>query len=147
MRRIAAVIAVLGIVAAVGFVAFRCRPQPDDRALIERLVADAQVAVQRRDLRKIMRIIDDNYHDRYGYTKQDLRRLAISAGRSFHSIRVAPTIKGIVVADGKASLQVDVLVWVDEQLQPDQYTIRATLVKRGRQWKVISSDGWQQTEE
>ncbi|MCD6352027.1 MAG: hypothetical protein J7M26_07900 [Armatimonadetes bacterium] len=136
------------VILAVGLTAgyLGLRPRMSDRDLIYHMLADMEQRANQGDYFSLMRYVDDDYRDGSGYSKDDLKRLALQAGRSGEQVQVHVEVKGLVLVKNTATLRVelDVIRSEGEGRPRENYTITARLHKRGRRWLVARADGWQE---
>ena len=130
---------------AVGYLGLM--PRLSDRDRILAVIADAEQAANQGDWGRLLNYVAEDYSDRSGFTKNDLRRLALEAGRSFSSVRVKASLQGLAVSDkGRATALVFVTVWHEhaEGTATNHYSVTVLFVKRGHRWLVANAEGWQE---
>ena len=114
----------------------------DEKGQILSIIAEAEQAANAGQFIRLLRYVAEDYHDSSGYTKRDLKRLALQAEQSGHIWRITATVNGIVVSGRTASVQVGVDVWEAGSTKSEHYDLRLRMVKR-RRWYVIAAEGWQ----
>lgn len=130
---------------AVGYLGLMPRLSARDRILA--IIADAEQAANQGDWGRLLNYVADDYSDRSGFTKNDLKRMALEAGRSFGPVHVRASLQGLAVSDkGRATALVFVTVWHQhaEGTATSQYSVTVLFVKRGHRWLVTNAEGWQE---
>jgi hypothetical protein len=126
-------------------------PRLSDRDQVLAVIADATQAANQRDWSRVLQAVADDYKDPSGYTRADLQRLSLQAGRAFEGYRVQTVLAALVVSDrGRATAMVQLLIYHGEDPAPTRHDVTITFEKRGlrwlfggRRWLVVSAEGWQ----
>ena len=147
MRRAAPIVLVLVALGALALWYFT-RPQPTDEQKVLALVSEARAAVERKSANRLMRLISEDYMDKYGYDKRGLRQLATSAMYRAEHYTIYPQVTSLKFQGDLASLEIKAWFWAgDPQSGPGlELNITAKLQREGRQWRVISASGWEEAE-
>lgn len=122
-------------------------PRLSDRDRIMGIIADAEQAANQGDWGRLLNFVADDYSDSSGLTKDDLKRMALEAGRSFDTVRVKADVQGLAISDkGRATALVLVTVSDNDAGQPQtrEYSVTVTFEKRGRRWLIMKAEGWQE---
>jgi ketosteroid isomerase-like protein len=142
------IIAAAVLLSAAGYLALRNR-QSDEEKIVRALLATAD-AVERKDVRGIMAVVSEEYHDSSGLTWRVLKLLAWRAREIEERLRVAMGAPKVTVKDRRASVEVGVTVYVIDASARSQVLfegpVNLTMRKEKRgHWRVVDSEGWQQT--
>lgn len=147
MSRRMVVIGALVVILLAGLVAgyLLTRPQPTDEQKINALVVQAQQAVEKHNTTGLTRLISRDYVDKSGVTRQQLVAMIAQWTRGGEAVTVVPEITGLRINGAFADMQVRAQVWYgpDTSGGGQEYRITARLRKEGRDWKVISAEGWE----
>jgi hypothetical protein len=130
------IIAAAVLLSAAGYLALR------DRASDEEKIVSA--------VRDIMEVVSEEYHDSSGLTRRVLTLLAWRAREIEERLRVAMSAPKVTLRDGRASVEVEVTVYVIDTSGRSQVLfegpVNLTMRKEKRgHWRVVDSEGWQQT--
>ena len=147
VRRAAPLVILLLALAGVAFWYFT-RPEPTDEQKIQALINEARVAVERKNVSGLMRLISEDYLDKYGNDKRGLQRLVIAGAHSAEQYTVFPQVTNLKVKGDLAYLEMKTWLWVgDPATAPGQeLNITAKLLREGKRWRVLSSYGWEEAE-
>ena len=142
------IIAAAVLLSAAGYLALRDRAS-DEEKIVSALLATAD-AVERKDVRDIMEVVSEEYHDSSGLTRRVLTLLAWRAREIEERLRVAMSAPKVTLRDGRASVEVEVTVYVIDTSGRSQVLfegpVNLTMRKEKRgHWRVVDSEGWQQT--
>ncbi len=110
---------------------------------IYRIISDMEQAANRRDFPALLQYIAQDYGDEAGQSREDLKRLALQAGRGVEFLQVGVRVRGLVVSGKRATMQADLTVLEGTRPKPGNYTVNVTFERRGRRWLIVKADGWQ----
>lgn len=122
------------------------RPRVSDRDQILYMIADAEQAANAQQFMRLLKYIAADYRDSHGYTRADLKRMALQAERSMEPVEVGVEVTGLVVASSRGQASAQVLVNLRRPMEgsTDSFRIDLKLAKRGRRWLVVKAEGWQE---
>ena len=142
IRIVAAVLAVI-VLALVGGV-WLTRPELTDEQKIHRLVAQAQRAADDHNSTGLTRLISRDYMDRSGITRQQMVAMIVQWMRGGEEMLVVPEITGLQIRPPFADMSLRVRMWHGREPSGpgEQFDMAVRLRQEGRQWKVISADGY-----
>lgn len=148
MRRTLWVLGLLVLVAAgAGYWLF-LRPEPvSDRVQILRLIADVERAVEQKDVSGLMQHISEDYEDERGYTRRMVRRLVLAGARDPRTVDLSVDVADPEIKGDRATFVAEVDYALDGSAavgETQHLTVVGHLRKEGRDWKVVSADGWQE---
>lgn len=141
------IIAAAIALAITGYLVMR-RPLSDEEKIVRMMLSVAE-AVERKDVRRTMAAVSEDYHDAAGLTRPLLTVLAWRARQIEGKPRVVMGVPEIMLEDGRAAAELEVSVYLVDSSGvphvlfegPVSLTLRKE--KRGR-WRVLDSEGWQQ---
>ncbi|MBU0609799.1 MAG: hypothetical protein KKI08_18080 [Armatimonadetes bacterium] len=136
--------ALLAGLVALGVAYLLGRPTPTDQQKIYALVAQGQGAVEQRNATGLTRLISRDYFDRTGTTRQQLVGMIVQWMHGGEEVMVVPEISGLDLRGDFADMSLRVRLWRgNEPSGPgEEYAMAVRLRKEGRDWKVISAEGW-----
>ena len=121
------------------------RPRVSDAAQIKQMLLQAQGYVNRRDVRRLMTLVSEDYDDG-NYYKEDLRNLVKGIVNPTYSLEVILSLKDLEVQDTTATAT----LFVQVTFGADHYTYDPLILKlhkeRGK-WLVTSATGWEKAQE
>jgi len=148
------VVAIVMIVACVVVYLSGIRqPHLSDVQQLKQVLAEAEAAVESKDLNRAMSLVSPAYRDSYGTTKSILRLEAIRAFRSAAAFDVSLQDARIECKDDEAQVETDVLVdaiengkrsrVVDAHLKLDfkKEPVRRWVFLKVARWRLISVSG------
>jgi len=121
-------------------------PTLSDQQQIEELLDRIEQGVEKKSPRMILGAIADDYRDDYGLTRLDIHRLSLNLLRTEGRIQVVLTRPKIEVHGEQATADVTGEVTLSEggyQAQEFSGALTIHLRKRGGQWRIVSTGGWQ----
>lgn len=110
---------------------------------IYRIISDMEQAANRRDFLALLQYVAEDYTDAMGQSREDLKRLALQAGRGVEFLQVLVRVRGLVVSGRRATMQAEVTLVEGTRGRPENYTVNVAFEKRGRRWLIVKTDGWQ----
>ncbi len=124
------------------------RPVPSDEQKIYALVAQAQRAVENHNSTGLTRLLSRDYMDRSGTTRQQLVGMIVQWMHGGEEVLVVPEITGLSIRDDFADLSLRVRLWMGREPSGpgEEFGMTARLRREGRQWKVISAEGWSEAQ-
>lgn len=125
-----------------------------DRVKVRELLANAEKAIESKNLGRCMSFVSRNYSDSLGYDYREIRRLCAGGFQSVRHIQLTLSDVSIALATGAAPTRAEVTFTVDLALigdaqRPEQSSgrIHLTLNKERGRWKIVRAEGWSGLEE
>jgi len=146
-RRTTWAIVILALIAAGGIAWWVFYPKPTEEDRIRALIAGLERGIEAKAPSRVMAYFSEDYRDGSGIQRKALSVLVLRILRSDGDFEVTIRQTRIAVAGREATaiLEGEATLTAGPQAVGRYFgTVTLTLRKEGRDWKIVSTDGWQQ---
>jgi len=146
-RGITWAVVILALIAAGGIAWWALYPKPTEEDRIRALIAGLERGIEAKAPNRVMAFISEDYRDDYRLRRKDLSFMVLKILRSEGDFEVALRQVRVEVEgrDAAATLEGEVTLTADSQALGRYFgTVTLTPRKEGRDWRIVSTQGWQQ---
>ena len=146
-RGITWAVVILALIAAGGIAWWALYPRPTEEDRIRALIAGLERGIEAKAPNRVMAFFSEDYRDDYRLRRKDLSFMVLKILRSEGDFEVAIRQSRVEVSgrDATATFEGEMTLTAGSQALGRYFgTVTLTLRKEGRDWRIVSTHGWQQ---